>query len=48
MEQEIKEEIWELYFEKMYGYSELERHFEGKYSYSQIRSVIDEKYKELR
>lgn len=48
MEQDVKEEVWRLYFEETYSYRELEEHFKGKYKYSQLRSMIDKKYKEMK
>lgn len=38
-----KEEIWRLYFGKMYSYEQLEKHFKGKYKYSQLKSIIVER-----
>ena len=40
-----KEIIWNLYFNKLYSYAELEKHFKGKYTYSQLKSIIIERYK---
>lgn len=44
--QKVIAEIKELYFNKMYNYSELISHFKNKYSYAEIKQVIINSYKE--
>ena len=41
---EIKEEIWFLYFEKLYSYEQLITHFENRFTYKQIQNIIYEKF----
>ena len=40
--------ILDLYFDKMYSYSELINHFQGKYSYSEIKKVISKRYEKVK
>lgn len=44
MKQSIKEEIWFLFFEKLYYVDDIIEHFKNKYTYNEIKSVINEKY----
>ena len=41
-----KEEIWNLYFNKMFSYDTLIAYFKGKYTYSQLKSIILERLKD--
>lgn len=46
--QKVIAEIKELYFNKMYNYSELIYHFKNKYTYAEIKQVIINTYKEQK
>lgn len=41
---DYEQEILDLYFDKMYSYSEIMKHFKGKYSYAEIKKVINKRY----
>lgn len=44
MTKEQKQEVLDLYFNKLYSYSRIIEHFEGKLTYPEIKKVIEEKY----
>jgi len=50
MTENVEKEIIDLYFYKMYSYSQLMAHFNQKYSYGEIKKVIKKylmKYEEF-
>ena len=40
MTEKVEKEIIDLYFYKMYSYSQLINHYKQKYSYGEIKNVI--------
>ena len=40
MTENVEKEIIDLYFHKMYSYSQLIKHFNQKYTYAKIKKVI--------
>ena len=47
MKEEDKKKVWELYFDKMYSYSQIMDYFKGKYVYADIKKAINSRYKGL-
>jgi hypothetical protein len=45
---EVENKILDLYFDKMFSYSEIMIYFKNKYSYPQIKSVINKKYEKVK
>lgn len=41
---EHEQKILDLYFDKMYSYSEIMKHFKGKYTYAEVKKVINKRY----
>lgn len=41
VEEEVKKEICEMYFEKGYPYSKIINHYDGLYSYPIIKHIVD-------
>ncbi len=41
---EHEQKILDLYFDKMYSYSDIMKHFKGKYTYAEIKKVINKRY----
>lgn len=40
MDEKTKNEIFRLYFDKMYSYKDLVKHFKSKYTYAELKSLI--------
>ena len=45
MEEKIKKEIWNLYFNKMYSYEEIIAYYNNKFTYAELKKVIKERFK---
>ena len=41
-----KEQMWHLYFNRLFSYEEIQKSFNDKFSYSEIKSVIKGRYDE--
>ena len=46
--EEIEKKILDLYFDKMYSYSEIMAYFKNKYTYPQIKKVINKRYEKTQ
>ena len=44
-EEKTKQEVWDLYFNRLYSYAQLVEHFKDKLTYADIKRIINEKYK---
>ena len=44
MEQSVKEEIWNLFFDKLLWIEQIQVYYKNKYTYHEIKEVINEKY----
>ena len=45
MEEKIKKEIWNLYFNKMYSYEEIIAYYNKIFTYAEIKKVIKERFR---
>lgn len=45
MEEKIKKEILNLYFNKMYSYEKIIAYYNNKFTYAKIKKVIKERFR---
>lgn len=48
MTDQVEKKILDLYFNKMYSYSEIMVYFKNQYSYPQIKKVINNQYEKTK